>query len=394
MKDLLNESGTLEVVVGRGSISAYEVANLSVGDSVSVSDRNSGEAVDILYNSQLIARGEVMFLEGNIFGVKITETGWNRTVLPFSGISDDVTELLEFQIRLAAIDLSLSDIVGAGKNSIINLGKSSNEEDQLELRIAGVTIARGQICDTGKHKFGMKLATLEATIKRKYEVRTTGVLDVEIPELRGLYHQFLPDKFSKEQIFTVAVMHERLAANLRVSFPELDDYHLICVDQISFHDLCSTWIAGNLLAVLESEPGIEREKSSVDRKYFFQPARAMHKVDEETALRIETMQRAAGVSVPLEKIVVGWKKGSAFAGLASNGAAAWSSISQALRTAWKQRYVMGEPASRTTSMDELGRMFTDMEHILVSQIGIKETSDVVTIAYPTRYIEKIAHLLG
>jgi flagellar motor switch protein FliN/FliY len=61
----------LTVELGRTSRTVKEILNLAPGSVVEL-DKLSGEAVDILVNEKLIAKGEVVVIDEN-FGVRITE---------------------------------------------------------------------------------------------------------------------------------------------------------------------------------------------------------------------------------------------------------------------------------------------------------------------------------
>jgi flagellar motor switch protein FliN len=62
---------TLTVELGRAEKTVREILSLVPGSVIEL-DRLAGEAVDVLANGQLIARGEVVVVEDN-FGVRITE---------------------------------------------------------------------------------------------------------------------------------------------------------------------------------------------------------------------------------------------------------------------------------------------------------------------------------
>lgn len=57
--------------LGQSKMLVKEILRLGVGSVVAL-DKEAGELVDVLVNNKLIARGEVVEIEGH-FGVKITE---------------------------------------------------------------------------------------------------------------------------------------------------------------------------------------------------------------------------------------------------------------------------------------------------------------------------------
>ena len=61
----------LKVVLGRARMKVGELLSLNRGDVVEL-DRKAVEPVDVLVNDRLVARGEVVLVEGRI-GVRLTE---------------------------------------------------------------------------------------------------------------------------------------------------------------------------------------------------------------------------------------------------------------------------------------------------------------------------------
>ena len=392
MKDLFQEIGSLEVVVGRGTISAFEVAKLEVGNTVVVTDRDSGSAVDVLFNGHTVGSGEIMFLDGRIFGVRVVEVTRNRPQIPFAGTADDVTELLEFSLRIASTQVTFGELVGVGDNTIINLGTPIDAEDQLTLFVAGIEVAQGAICNMGNRRFGMKVHTIVATIQRQLPIHTTGVLSASEPRERPLEHQLLLDRFSKDQVRNVSFIHERFASNLGSAFEQLSEWIVLCVDQTSYRDLIDNWMANNTFTLLELKLRGDLRDAHINRKFFVQPQSIDHVLNDESVERIEASQREIGASVPLGKILLGYPEHGTFASAVVRDTD-WATVLTSLRNSWKLRYTMAYPEYRSVSVPELDARFTDLEHFLISQIGVRDSDDLITIAYPSAYVERIASLL-
>ena len=391
MDDLFAAPGVLEVIFGRGTISAYEVGNLKEGDVLAVSDRDPGSPVDVLFNGRQIATGEVMFLEGGVFGVRIVKPEWNQPPLPFSGTRDDVTELLEFYLRLAKIDITLQELAGAGENTIINLDKKTDSEAQIEAIIGGAWFAGGAICAMTGYQFGIKINSIRSTVHREYPVNSTGVIGNGEPLNLPDAHNYLPNKFSKNQVRTVSILHERIADNLRLSFPRLADYHVLLVDQVSFRDLIDKWLAGRGLVVLEAVCRHETASSPTARRFFVQSKTAVHPIADKAIRRIESSMQGVSNAIPMQMAILGYQETSAFFSVVDS--TNWRAIATALRNGWKQRLSIPMLSAREIDAEYLEEMFMDMEHMLITQIGVRDTSDVVTIAYPSPFLMKIANLL-
>lgn len=61
----------ISAVLGKSSMSVSELLSLSEGSVIEL-DRNIGDAIDIYVNNRLVARGEVVMVEGQL-GVTMTE---------------------------------------------------------------------------------------------------------------------------------------------------------------------------------------------------------------------------------------------------------------------------------------------------------------------------------
>lgn len=68
---LMDVSLGLVVELGRAHLTVRQVLDMQKGSVVEL-DRNAGEAVDVLVNDRLMARGEVVVVDDR-FGVRITE---------------------------------------------------------------------------------------------------------------------------------------------------------------------------------------------------------------------------------------------------------------------------------------------------------------------------------
>ncbi|MBI2252353.1 MAG: flagellar motor switch protein FliN [Armatimonadetes bacterium] len=62
---------TVTAELGRTKMLVKEILKLGVGSVINL-EKEAGEPIDILVNNKLIARGEVVELDGN-FGIRLTE---------------------------------------------------------------------------------------------------------------------------------------------------------------------------------------------------------------------------------------------------------------------------------------------------------------------------------
>jgi hypothetical protein len=274
---------------------------------------------------------------------------------------------------------------------VINLDKPTNDGSQVELVVAGATVGHGRVCHVGRHRFGIELREVCATIERELPIRTTDVFVSESDAALPFEHLMLEDKFSKNQVRNVSLIHERFVANLREAFPSLSEWHVCCVDQVSFGDLTANWLQDTEVALLEAIPRRPRSEEGPGHRYYLEPDGAKRKLSAEAIARLADSQQASDRSSPLGRIVFAWRRESELAGIVN--AESWPIIIASLRNAWKQRYAMADVSARIIDHDGLAGTFTALEHFLVSQIGVRGTDRLATIAYPSVYVERIAGLL-
>ncbi len=144
MMSLFDERGVLEVVVGRGSLTAYEATHLAPGAWVKVSDRAVGDDVYLFFNSHLVGTGEICVIDG-MMTVRVLRITWNPSPIPVAGEAEELFGVLESRIRLAALAFSMNDLSGIGPYSIIALGKKLVADRSAELTVAGVPVAVGTV---------------------------------------------------------------------------------------------------------------------------------------------------------------------------------------------------------------------------------------------------------
>jgi hypothetical protein len=144
MKDLFEEPGVLDVVVGRGCLTAYEAAHLAPGAWVTVSDRACGDDVYLFFNSHLVGTGEVCVIDG-MMAVRVRKITWNPAPIPFAGEAEELLGVLESRIRLASVPFTMNDLSGIGPYSMIALGKRLTTDRIAELTVAGLPVAMGTV---------------------------------------------------------------------------------------------------------------------------------------------------------------------------------------------------------------------------------------------------------
>lgn len=391
MTNLFTEIGMLEVIIGRGSITAYEITRLKPGDVVKVTDREAGAPVSIAFNSQLFASGEILVTSG-LFAVRIVKTGWNYPQLPFAGEVDDVAELLEFQIRLAAIPMTLKELIGVGEHTVINLGKEATQSASVELVVAKTPVATGHASHSAeKFRFGMRIEEVHHDGNESFDVYTSGSLDgTAVYDVKPLAYSGIPDKFTIEQIRSVSKIHERFAFNLCGSFGTLSDYHVAFVDQTGFGKLSEFTPNDAFCAIVEAMPLRQKAEISSNKKYVLQSASTKNRLSDDTVLELEMKERQYDQATPLKTMLCFYQSRGRFSQIVEDEAQ-WSLVLTALRNAWKLRFRMAPLGHTRTEKKADQSFYSEMEHMLV--VGIEGHNESILLVYPSVYLERILDLL-
>ncbi len=385
MNNLFDEIGAFEIVVGRGSITAYEIDDLRVNDVVTVSDRETGDPVSVLFNSQLFAHGEILEIDG-IFAVRIVKPVWNFERLPFGGHPDDLTEVLEFQIRLGSVKMRLRNLQGVGENSIISLGIRAQRENSLELTVAKTVVATGAVGRVEGHRFGIRIVEVKCRLGGPIAVFTSGSIVRDDVGPTDQHHVLIPDRFSKAQIKSIAEIHERFAANLNVIIGDMPGLRLQSVDQLRYAELLTSIAADVTCVIAVSARTMRGKEANREKTFVMQSEFAELKLDTGRVSDLNDRESRLDRASPLGSFLVFLGHGGELASRASDPAFL-DDFFTSLRNGWKQRYRMPIIEGTTIEAERYKTMYVESEYFLVVEI-VSDRENVV-IAYPGINASKI-----
>lgn len=278
MQDFLNEEGTLSVILGKGYISLYEVNNLKKGDVFQVPGR-AGESCFVCLNNEFLCNAEVVVIEDQ-YGIRISRDSSVHSIGSLPGVVDDVIELLPMMIKLDEVQVSINELSGITPDSIIAFDKKYSRKQSVELITAGIPIAKGLFMVINEN-FGIEITDIYHKGRSKVPVRSSGYkVDTDSSDYKINYYNFArPDKFTWETILKFKSIHNLFIENCRLLIPEMKNYKVLNVDQLTFceffDDLGKDY---NLISVKsEIRPGIKdifskSNRSLIDTKHLFTPA--------------------------------------------------------------------------------------------------------------------------
>jgi flagellar motor switch/type III secretory pathway protein FliN len=239
MSDFFHQKGILSVVIGEGWLSSFEAGSLKAGDVVRTG-HFAGRPSTLRYNGREMGPCEVVTIN-DVFGVRVTGTEPVGEVVAVPGTRDDFTELLPTEVVLGSIKVSLAELRGVGRNTIISLGKPWSTSTDAELWAAGIPLAQGKVVAI-EEDMGIRITEVMARPFSDPNIRASGFLLSEFTTRRVKDYDFKrPDKFSKIQIDNIYTTHCMFLRNLRIRLPVLaaglsNDRFPASVDQCTFEE--------------------------------------------------------------------------------------------------------------------------------------------------------------
>ena len=391
MKNFFHEKGTLTVSIGEGYLSAYEVSVLKPGDIVTTA-KLAAEGFSVFFNGEFLMTAEVVIID-TFFGLRVTSLVPPKVGAQVPGNSDEAIEMLPFMVRLGQIPISLRELKGVGPGTIIHLDSVFSEEEDGELQVAGIPVAKGKVGVTYEN-MSLRITKIdgEKNALSGLEVRSSGNLiekDYDTQYTKD-YNFKRPDKFSRNAIERMMAIHDLFVRNLRLKYGVFEDYEIIG-DQLTFGEFLAErkeqeyqylllqnrpWPreirgeheAGMLFAAPPSTYYVEREKAQY-------PATDEHKEFIRTMVTGEGREMLNGVFLcfsqneSIREMVEHEEKRDFL--LAS------------LRGAWKNIVSMNFQLGKKTDNVEDIKVMHDNEMILLLTVRAKKNQeDLMHIIYP------------
>ncbi|WP_455382859.1 hypothetical protein [Salinispira pacifica] len=396
MEKLFDQSGTLEAILGRGVVSAYEAARLKRGTLLQLSDRVCGDPLYLFYNGSVIGGAEALIADG-LFCVRVSTLSLNPDPVMVSAEAEDACSLLETRVRLASCSMTLARLEEVRPFGIVSFGNRYRRVRGAELLIAGIPAAVGTVCvNVDRWVFRVE-AVLRRGGGRREPMLSGAVVSEPRPEIQ-VFDFARPDLFSRAQIETVALVHKRFATALRGISPELSGLRLLSVDQLLFREAAGrkrpgvVWLLAAPVAQ-RTGPG-DSSRGGRDRRLVVQSDDAPEQL---AADRVRELAAEAGRlrdASPFESVLVGFGEESL---PARRSADTDRQLLDALVEAWKLRVRaprLGFHGAETADAAGTGAAIPLYEMVLVVEIGGPDGGATITLIYPAAYLGKILHLLS
>lgn len=233
MKNIFTEKGEFSVSIGKGYISAFEASVLKEGDILR-SDQIAGNGMTASFNGEFLCRGQIAIID-DLFCFRVTETEQPVSRPEVLSNTDDIVEMLPFEMRLAGISLSIEQLKGISCGSIINLDKKYGTDEDVELYVAGQPFAIGRTSVVGEN-MAIRITGIFGHNYREDNVRTSGYIINENRDRVKDYNYTMPDWFTKESLENIGIVHDLFLKNLKIRVPELSGLKVRHVDQCTFQE--------------------------------------------------------------------------------------------------------------------------------------------------------------
>lgn len=264
MADWKKERAHVTVDAGEGWMSRFELEGLRVG-SIVRSQTEAGWSQRVELNGKFLARASIIIV-GRPDGTderlcaRIDDMRDEDPRPEPQERGDGLLELLPFAIRVAALDLAMEDLEGAGPRSLINLDRNFSMDEDAELVVAGVPAARGKVAVIGEC-LGIRVTALLVAPGAGSPPRTTGaaVLPGYAAERVKDYNFKMPDCFTKRAIDRAAEIHLEFLRGLEASGAGAAGFRLARVDQLTYGEWCADPGRAAAVAVMTKPAGRRRD---------------------------------------------------------------------------------------------------------------------------------------
>ena len=266
MEHAFDMAGRLDLVVTRGWISGWELANLERGSVVTGNSLNAGQDGELTLDGRFLARGSVVVLgDGgggpDCIAVRIESFERESFVDPEPDRGVSLAELLPFEIVLEGCRYSLRELEGVGIGTIVSMdaaypaGTGESDLPALALVAAGRVAARGKAVVSGE-SFGLLLDTCADPVPWSGDPRFSGAVlrRGKTPGMRlKLYDWRRPDCFTKNQIAAIEAIHRGALDALGGLSPDAPALSVTIVDQMNYREYLDS--LGTEPLILHSELG-------------------------------------------------------------------------------------------------------------------------------------------
>jgi len=346
----------------------------------------------------LLCHGEIVVID-DVCGIRISPRPCQDFDAPFSGVMDDVVELLPTAIVFDSIKLSVQELQGVSEGSIVYLGKKYDED--VELHVAGVPIASGEPV-TVNENFGIRISKVYHPGKKVADVRFSGYMVDTGSTKSGIKKVNFkrPDKLTSESIASMIIMHESFVMSLKTMDEAMHDWTVTNLDEATFCELYGELKDGYSFVVagmknraagpLQREAAVH-EASALEKKYFVQEENTRNPADAEDVAGIVAWMKSGGLT-EARRMLVCFKREGLFGRLNKDGGA--KDILPLLRNCWKNVGDVAFAFERATDRFKDAKILPDNDMIVAIRIGPEEEPEQGCIlVYPYISLEPVMGML-
>jgi hypothetical protein len=241
---------------------------------------------------------------GQIWGVRVTDTDFPSAYAFGPCRKDDIGELVPFLLSLGSIRVSLAELAGVCRHSVISLGRLWSEESGADLIVAGLPLARGRVVVVDE-EMGLRVTQMLGSPCESPIVGSSGyLLDREVGDGFAIedYDFRRPDRFTREQIKRIHDIHVLALRNLRARLPQLaaqlaDESQPSRVDQCTLGEaLSSSGLRERVVVVNRSwrpSTGAPAPWGPLPVRLILEEEGSEHPVASQTRARLEQVVREA-----------------------------------------------------------------------------------------------------
>ncbi len=381
--------GSLSVEIGAAGISVFEAGALAPGQVI-LSVAEAGFPNRMLFNDAPIGLCEmIVFGAENTMAARIVDSEYFPAHPRLPRRQDFLGEILPVSIRIGRIPLDLASAHRLGRNAVVNMDAPPTGPDNASLSIAGIPVATGTIVIM-EDRYGIRLDTIHRPFPVVSGVRTTGaVIDPEEPETVLIFDFSRPDRFSRDQIDRLVMIHRLVAGNLQGDIPGLQLYG---IDQMTFAEAVNYFTRRGLreTSVLElvRRPSLLREDGGDGSELFlYEPLPCSRPLSAESRAMIEQSLSSRGV---FRRSPVFYFSRSATSGDARSGHNG-AEISRAISAGWRD---LVDFRLRSLEAGEGEIAVPAYEMTVIAEFTDSEGHPLAAVLYPYLTLEPYLAILG
>ncbi len=369
----------LEIILAKGHLSPAQLRKLEVGSVVLLLDRCPGEPATITCNGRELALVEVYKKDDRWF-FQIFDGDWKPKSLPGRLSTERLLDQLPIELRLWSGRVDARTLSSLGAGSVLSAVTGDPRGVVAELTVFGGVVAVGVPVISGEF-WGIQITDVVADGWNQ----GIGTMPTGVPDDLKIYDFSKPDRFSRDQIHALAVLHNTIADRLANFVPHVRSITLRLVDQIAWHEIAEFVDPGASFSELSAGYTVtDGSRSRADQEIEYFNDLDTGKSDPDWDRKFRQRAHDMATALPLERVLIGWS--------GTPDQLPVELVTSALEHSWGRLFPV-QFADQTDWQTPLRQDFLE-DFEMVVFVRLQADNGNLTVTYPYRYLRKLLGLLA